>query len=167
LIYALDILESSSISIPAISLGVFQVSQIDVAHAIYNALVEFNGRRPNRVQEVSIVNIDAETTGIIRKEFAEKFEKTPTVLRLVKDYNSVLFIRDQGPTGIDQSSPRENEPRTEIIGDEELFVLQRRCKKEYIPEKYTFFWKAESPFSQHHKCSFVIDRITIIAPGSG
>jgi len=128
---------------------------MDVARAFYNEMVEFDGRQPNRLREVSIVNIDAETTRVIRKKFAEWFGNTPTVSRLVKDYNFVLFIRKQDFAGGDQLSSRDSEV---IRG--EVFILQRRCKKVYVPEKFTFFWKEEWPFSQHHKCSFVIEKIS-------
>jgi len=43
------------------------------------------------------------------------------------------------------------------IGGESLLV--RRSKKKeylYIPEKFTYFWRCESPFSPHFKCEFVI-----------
>jgi len=33
----------------------------------------------------------------------------------------------------------------------------RRKNKDYVPEKFTYFWRKESPFSQHFKCKITID----------
>jgi len=67
----------------------------------------------------------------------------------------LLLVQEGNPTGDD---PVEESKGTND-GEKEVLVLQRKQKKGYVPEKFTFFWKHESLFSQHHKCSFVIDNV--------
>jgi len=45
---------------------------------MFKALREFDTRKPNRVQEVHIVYIEAKTNNIMRQEFAWWFGVTPT-----------------------------------------------------------------------------------------
>jgi len=49
----------------------------------------------------------------------------------------------------------ETNMETTIGGDS--LLVRRSKKKEYIPEKFTYFWRCEYPFSQHFKCEFVIN----------
>jgi len=42
------------------------------------------------------------------------------------------------------------------VGVNSLLVRHSK-KKEYIPEKFTYFWRCESPFSQNFECKFIID----------
>jgi len=51
----------------------------------------------------------------------------------------------------------ENDLLEAARGDDTLLVRRIRKKKEYIPEKFTYFWLSDSLFSQHFKCKFVID----------
>jgi len=74
------------------------------------------------------------------------------VSRLQRDYNPLLLVQEGDPTGDD---PVEESKGT-IEGEREVLVLQRKQMNGYVPEKFTFFGKHESPFNQHHKCSFVI-----------
>jgi len=41
--------------------------------------------------------------------------------------------------------------------NEEDILVVRRKNKDYVPEKFTYFWWKESPFSQHFKCKNIID----------
>jgi len=38
-----------------------------------------------------------------------------------------------------------------------VLAVRGAMNKGFIPEKFTFFWRKESPFSQHHPCSFQIE----------
>jgi len=67
--YAEHTLKSVSISLLAISAGIFEVPIRNVAHALYKSLLEFDYERPACIKEVHIVNIDSETTDIVQKEF--------------------------------------------------------------------------------------------------
>jgi len=59
---------------------------------------------------------------------------------------------------IDQSQVTNEIDRLEAPrGDDTLLVRRTRKKKKYIPEKFTYFWLGDSPFSQHFKCELVID----------
>jgi len=50
--YTENILESESIFLPAISSGLFAVPKIDVAQAMYQALLKFDETKPSRLKEV-------------------------------------------------------------------------------------------------------------------
>jgi len=60
--YTNDTLELTTISLPAISSGLFSVSKINVAEAMCKALQKCDESKPDKVQEVNIVNIDDATT---------------------------------------------------------------------------------------------------------
>jgi len=55
----------------------------------------------------------------------------------------------------DQEENEDGNMETAIVSDS--LLVRRSKKKEYIPEKFTYFWRCESPFSHHFKCEFVID----------
>jgi len=87
---------------------------------------------------------------LINKEFAWRFgevtecasTKCRTILPKSQCNNLVTNVND----GL------------EVSGGEDIFLVRRpRKMKEYIPEKFTYFWPCESPFSQHFKCEFVIN----------
>jgi len=57
---------------------------------------------------------------------------------------------------LSQYQEKDEDGNMEIaIGGKSL--LLRRSKKKYVSEKFTYFCRCESPFSQHFKCEFVID----------
>jgi len=41
--------------------------------------------------------------------------------------------------------------------NEEDILAVRRKNKNYVPEKFKYFWPKESPFSQHFKCNIAIE----------
>jgi len=67
--YAGHTFESVSISLPAISTGIFEVPTRDIAQALYKFSLEFDHERPACIKEVHIVNFDSETTDIVQKTF--------------------------------------------------------------------------------------------------
>jgi len=46
---------------------------------------------------------------------------------------------------------------TDILDERGILAIRWKQMKEYIPEAFTFFWRKESPFSQHHMCNFYIE----------
>jgi len=67
------VLNATSIALPAISAGLFGVPKIDVAEALYKAILEFDESEPKCVNTVQLVNIDKGVTDLINKEFAWRF----------------------------------------------------------------------------------------------
>jgi len=43
---------------------------------------------------------------------------------------------------------------TEILDERGIMAIRQKRMKECIPEAFTFLWRKESPFSQHHMCNF-------------
>jgi len=67
------VLEAVSMSLPAISAGLFGVLKSDVAQAMYQAILKFDKSKPKKFKVVHIVNIDNDVTGLIDREFAWGF----------------------------------------------------------------------------------------------
>jgi len=91
------------LSIPAIRSGLFGVPRSDVAQAMYQAILKFDQTRPNHVKEVTIVNIDLETTTAMDKEFKWWFGQAPRMSDQCKDHRGIndidvplLFIHHSG-----------------------------------------------------------------------
>jgi len=159
--YTENILESESLSLPASSSGLFGVPKIDVAQAMYQALLKFDKKRPNQVKEFRIVNMDIGTTTVMEKEFKWWFGRTP---KITEGYQDRPVTGGTGPLLLVIRSYQEESDTTNNMEDQKTkptykdnILLVRRKNKEYIPEKFTYFWRKESPFSQHFKC-----RITIL-----
>jgi len=138
--YTEHILKSTSLSLPAISSGVFGVLKIDVAQAMYQALVKFDETRRNHVKEVRIVNVDLETTTILEKEFKWWFGQTPLISERYQEIlmtdgteSLLLFIRSYQE---DVTTNRDRNVTEPTNGDDILMV--RRKNKECIPEKFTY-----------------------------
>jgi len=89
--YTESILESESLSLPAISSGVFGVPRIDVAQVMYQAILKFDHTRPNHVKEVRIVNKGLKTTTVMDKEFKWWFGQKP---HMSDQYQDRLRIND-------------------------------------------------------------------------
>jgi len=66
---AKHVLKATSIALPAISAGLFGVPKIDVAEALYKAILEFDESEPKWVNTVQLVNIDKGVTDLINREF--------------------------------------------------------------------------------------------------
>jgi len=67
------VLNATSIALPAISAGLFGVPNIDVAEALYMAILKFDESEPKCVNTVKLVNIDKGVTDLINKMFARRF----------------------------------------------------------------------------------------------
>jgi len=158
--YTENTLEAGSLAIPAISSGMFGVPRVDVAQAMYLAVLKFDQTRPQHVKEVRIVNIDLETTKAMDNEFKWWFGQTPHISdHFQEPFDSkdlqipLLFINqyDEGET--------TDSGVTEVITstDKEDIFMVRRKSVDYVPERFTYFWRKESPFSQHFRCQFTID----------
>jgi deltex-like protein len=92
----------SSLSIPAISSGIFGVPKSVVADAAYEAVMEFDQRmitsgQPSHVRSVNFVNFDSETTEIFTAVFQER-QSTPGH-RNIADWSAAPFC-----TSVDKSS---------------------------------------------------------------
>jgi len=127
---------------------------MDVAQAMYQAIRKLDQTKPNHVKEVRIVNIDLETTTVMDKEFKWWFGQEPHMSDQcqaqlgINDIDvPLLFIHHSG------EDDRINQGVTNIAEstNEDILVVRRK-KKEYVQEKFTYFWRKESPFSQHFKC---------------
>jgi len=144
--YTENILEFKSLSIPAISTGLFGVPRVDVAQAMYQAILKFDQTRPNHVKEVRIVNIELETTTVIYKEFKWWFGQAPHMsdqCQAQLEINDIdvplLFIHHYG------EDDQINQEVTNIAEstNEDILVVSKK-KKDYVPEKFTHFWRKES-----------------------
>jgi len=71
------VLNATSIALPAISAGIFGVPKIDVAQALYQAILKFDETKPGFVKTVQLVNIDRCVTDLMNKEFAWWFGGMP------------------------------------------------------------------------------------------
>jgi len=72
-----DVLNSASIAVLAISAGLFGVPKIDVAQALYQAVLKFDETEPRFMKTVQLVNLDREVTDLINREFAWWFSGLP------------------------------------------------------------------------------------------
>jgi len=109
-----------------------------------------------------LVNLDIVVTDLINKEFQWWFGGVPEMCassecKTTSLQNSVTLVLSQGHGAV------KNENLGAATGGDSLLVRNSK-KKEYIPEKFTYFWLCESPFRrltelflQHFKCEFVID----------
>jgi len=97
------------------------------------------------------VNLNRDVTDLINREFAWWFGGVPECVS-TECRTTIL----QKSIGQDRRAV-ENDHRGAARGDDILLVRRIRKKKEYIPEKFTYFWLCESSFSQYFKCEFVID----------
>jgi len=68
--HAEHVLNANSIALPAISAGLFGVPRINVAQALYQAILKFDETEPTFVKIVDPVNLDNDVTSLINKEFA-------------------------------------------------------------------------------------------------
>jgi len=112
------------------------------------------------VKEVRIVNVDLEKTTVMDKEFKWWFGQTPHMsdqyqdrLRINDTELPLLFIhsyRDDVTIGPTETHMPDSTREDDILG-------VRRKNKEYVPEKFTYFWRKKSPFSQPFKCKITID----------
>ncbi|XP_070541085.1 uncharacterized protein [Ptychodera flava] len=66
-------LKATSIAIPAVSSGIFGVPKDVCADTLFNAVVEFlsSSRRHGSLREIRLVNIDRESTDLIKKKFKQ------------------------------------------------------------------------------------------------
>jgi len=152
--HAEHVLNAASIALPAISAGLFGVPKIDVAQALYQAILKFDETKPKFVKTVQIVNLDKGVTDLINKEFAWWFGGLAGMPECVSTECRATIL----PRIIDQGQVANEIDLLEAPrGDDTLLVRRTRKKKEYIPEKFTYFWLGDSPFSQHFKCESVID----------
>jgi len=145
--YAEHVLSAASIAVLAISSGIFGVPKIDVAQALYEAILKFDETKPRFMKTVQLVNLDREPTHLINKEFQWRFGGVPD-----------WCVSTECKTTISKdlvSNDEDGNKGTTIEGDS--LLVRRGRKKECIPEKFTYFWGAESPFSQRFMCEFVID----------
>jgi len=68
--YAEHVLNSALIAVPAISSGIFGVPKIDVAQALYQAILKFDETELRFMKTVQLVNLDRKVTDLINREFA-------------------------------------------------------------------------------------------------
>jgi len=101
--HAEHVLNAVSIALPAISAGLFRVPKIDVAQALYQAVLKFDEKKPAFVKLVHIVNLDNDVTDLINREFAWWFDNVPemdfaTECRRITIQNSEVteFRKNQG-----------------------------------------------------------------------
>jgi len=154
--YAEHVLNSASIAVPAISSGIFGVPKIDVAQALYQAAMKFDETKPTFVKVVQLVNLDRDVTELINRDFAWWFGGARNMC-VTTECRTTIPQRSAVRQG--QGGTVDGDMGTNMkyaIGGDSLLV-RRSKKKEYIPEKFTYFWRCQSPFSQHFKCEFVID----------
>jgi len=143
------VLNATSIALPAISARLFGVPKIDVAQALYQAILKFDETEPRFVKSVQLVNLDRCVTDLINREFAWWFGGVPKIYVSTACRTTILQNLKAKDLGQDHGMAK----------NENGISLVRRIKKkkEYIPEKFTYFWLCYSPFSQHFKSEFVID----------
>jgi len=80
--YAEHVLKAASIAVPAISSGLFGLPKIDVAQALYQAILKFDETEPTFVKTVQLVNLDKDVTDLINREFAWWFGERPKCVSL-------------------------------------------------------------------------------------
>jgi len=68
--HAEHVLKATSIAVPAISAGLFGVPKVDVAQALYQAILKFDETEPRFVKTVQLVNLNKGVTDLINEEFA-------------------------------------------------------------------------------------------------
>jgi len=118
--------------------------------------MNFDETKPTCFKVVQLVNLDRDVTDLINREFAWWSGGAPDMC-VTKECRTTIpqsssFSQGQGGT-VDGDMKTTME--TTIGGDS--LLVRRSKKKEYIPEKFTYFWRCESPFSQHFICEFIID----------
>ena len=146
----------------------------------YIAQRQRNIRKPNSLQKsISVCHenknettADSETkqnlTGMVRKNTWPLLSRGSTAHHIA----TRLEGHDKQP----ENRGRERLYRTRHASQSKHFNTSWRTHRnyssshqyEYMPEsmeeegeeKYTFFWRKYSPFSQHHACNFVIDGVT-------
>jgi len=94
------------------------------------------------------VNLDRCVTDLISREFAWWFGGVPEMCVSTECRTTFLQSLEAKDLGQDHGTAKNK------YG---ISLVRRIRKKEYIPEKFTYFWHCDSPFSQHFKCEFVID----------
>jgi len=152
--HAERVLNAASIAVPAISAGFFGVPKIAVAQELYQAILKFNETEPRFVKTVQLVNLDKGVTDLINEEFAWWFGGLAVRPECVStECRATILPRFIGQGQVTNKIDLLEAPR----GDVTLLVKRTRKKKKYIPEKFTYFWLGDSPFSQHFKCEFFID----------
>jgi len=167
------VLNATSIALPAISSGLFGVPKIDIAQALYEAIVKFDETEPTFVKTVHIVNLDKDVTGLINREFVWWFGGASevcvnTVGRpiIIQKSEATEFSQGEGgplgevsENGIQgvQNLEAGNNKILEAAEENKILVVRRNKKRQYIPEKFTYFFGCDSPFSQHFICEFVIN----------
>jgi len=68
--HAEHVLNATSIALPAISAGLFGAPKIEVAQALYQAILNCDETKPKFVKAVQLVNLDTGVTYLINREFA-------------------------------------------------------------------------------------------------
>jgi len=81
----------------------------------------------------------------------------PTKIHKESNYIANLLIRSYHNANSKYQLALNKQVEIDSTGKEELSVICRK-KKQYIPEKFTYFWQEKLPLRQHFKCKIIIDK---------
>jgi len=117
---------------------------------LYPAISKFDETEPTFVKTVHLVNLDNDVTSLINKEFALWFGGVPEMGVTTECRHTIL----QNSEARDLSRGAAENENLGASSENNILLVWRSKKKPYIPEKFTYFWRCESPFSPHFKCEF-------------